>query len=337
MKKSKFFTFLRNNMAWCILLVLCLGFYSMNSNFFSVRNVFNIFNQNVYVVVASFGIAFLMLSGDMDLSIGYQMSVIGIVIGLLMTRGGVGVVPAVLIAMVMGILFSLLNCVLSFILKIPRMMVTFGTMPVFQGLAYIISGSKTVAGFSDSFKLIGQGAIPIFGNATISYALIVTAVLFVLVSFVLSHTYFGRYVYGMGGNREAARLAGVNVTKMSLIISAISGAFLGLSSVLLISRLGSAAAGTAVGTEFTVISGIMLGGVSIRGGEGKLSGVLAGILIVVILSNGMQLAGINTYWQYVAKGVIMLAAIGIDVLQFNNKSAMEKRANEAPAAKENAD
>jgi len=150
-------------------------------------------------------------------------------------------------------------------------------------------------------------------------------ILFLVMSFVLNKTYFGRNVYALGGNPEAARLAGININKMRYMIAAIEGVFIGIGVILLIGRLGSAVSTMGVGTEFTVMTGIFLGGVSMRGGEGKLSGVFAGILCIALLTNGMQLAGINIYFQYVVRGVILLAAIGYDVYQMIRRNNMKKK------------
>jgi ribose/xylose/arabinose/galactoside ABC-type transport system permease subunit len=137
---------------------------------------------------------------------------------------------------------------------------------------------------------------------------------------VLNKTYFGRYVFALGGNSDAARLAGINVKKVELYVGAIAGVFMGIASLVLTARTGSAAATTAMGTEFTVITGLLLGGVSIRGGEGKINGCIAGILIIGLLGNGMQLTGMNVYWQYVAKGAIMLVTIGFDTYQMKHRT-----------------
>ena len=150
-------------------------------------------------------------------------------------------------------------------------------------------------------------------------------ILFLVMSFVLNKTYFGRNVYALGGNPEAARLAGININKMKYMIAAIEGVFIGIGVILLIGRLGSAVSTMGVGTEFTVMTGIFLGGVSMRGGEGKLSGVFAGILCIALLTNGMQLAGINIYFQYVVRGGILLAAIGYDVYQMIRRNNMKKK------------
>ena len=130
----------------------------------------------------------------------------------------------------------------------------------------------------------------------------------------------------MGGNSEAANLAGINVKKMRYIISALAGALIAISAIILTARLGSAHSNIGPGTEFTAITGILLGGISVRGGEGKMTSVFAGVLIISILTNGMQLAGLDTYYQFIAKGIIMLLAIGIDVYNLNRRQVVRKAA-----------
>ncbi|MDR1638719.1 MAG: ABC transporter permease, partial [Clostridiales bacterium] len=146
--------------------------------------------------------------------------------------------------------------------------------------------------------------------------------------YALSKTYFGRHVFAMGGNLAAARLAGINVRRMKYSIGIIIGLFLGIASVLLIGRTGSAAANTAAGTEINILTGILLGGVSIRGGEGKISNCVAGILLVALISNGMQLAGWNPYYQYIAKGAIMLCVLGFDMFQMRRRSILNNQRKE---------
>lgn len=194
-------------------------------------------------------------------------------------------------------------------------MVSLGMMAICQGLSYEISGAYSIYNFPSSFSFIGQGS---FGGI-LSIPMAISLFIFTIMSIMLNRTYFGRYVYTIGSNPEAANLAGINVNKVRIAISAIEGAFIGLSSVMMISRVGSAHSSMGVDMGFTCLTGIMLGGVSIRGGEGKLSGSLAGILILGVLSNGMQLAGMGIYIQYIVKGLIMLVAIGIDVYMIKRR------------------
>lgn len=311
----------RDNFAWC-LLAFIVAIFTINSPvFISFRNITNILNQNAYLIVSAIGVCFVMMSGNMDLSVGYAMSINGVVTGLIATRLGWNPAVIVIIAIFMGMFLTGFNVILSHLLKISYMFVTFGTMTIYQGLAYVISNSKTVSNFPENYKVIGQANL--FGT-NISAALVVSILLLLLASFVLNKTYFGRYVFALGGNKDAARLAGIDVNKMELAIGFLCGAFCGLGSVFQTCRLGSSSASTAVGIEFTIITGLLLGGVSVRGGSGKISGCVAGLLIIAILGNGMQLAGLNVYYQYVIKGIIMLATIGVDTYQITHKEKLKK-------------
>ncbi len=327
---NKVLDFARRNLAW-VLLVICVIFFSFSPNFLTTRNILNILNQNAYVLIAAFGISLIMMSGGMDLSIGYLMSITGVISAKMMTEAGIPLPIVIVLTILIAIVLCTLNAVLSHLLGIPRIFITFGTMTIYQGLSYVISASKTVGISSTAYKFIGQGTL--FGT-NFSFALLMTIILGFVVSFVLNKTYFGRYIFALGGNKDAARLAGINVNKMEIYISVLAGVFLGIASLVLTARAGSAAATTAVGTEFTVITGLLLGGVSIRGGEGKINGCVAGILIIALLGNGMQMAGMNVYYQYVAKGVIMLATIGFDTYQMARRKIAENTRKEEPAKKE---
>lgn len=317
--KFKVSEFINRRLPWIILVLLICIFSIFSPNFLSISNLTNILNQNSYVLVASYGIALVMMSGQMDLSVGYQMSIIGVVSAMLMTNYSVPTGLIVLIAMALGILMSLMNTYLAMKLKLKLMMVSIAAMNIFQGFSYTFTESKTYLGFPESFKFLGQGSV-----GPVPFAIILALVLFIVMSFFLNKTYLGRYVYALGGNEEASRLAGINVTGVKLMIAALEGLFVGLATVMLISRIGSAQSAIGPGTEFTVITGVLLGGVSVRGGEGRLSGVAGGILIMAVLSNGMQMVGLGTYAQYMMKGAIMLLAIGIDIFQMNRKAKVKK-------------
>lgn len=319
-KKIDLGTFLRQNMAWVLLAVICAVFAATSDNFFSFTNIVNILSQSSYIIVASLGITFMMLAGQMDLSVGYAMSTCVVVIGKLLVTFQLPVALCIVITLAISVLIALINTFLADKLKLDILVVSIATMTILQGVSYIISGSRTINNLPEAYKLIGQGrflGIPI--------AVYITAVLFAAMSFILNRTYFGRYVYALGGNVEAARLAGINVKKMRYLIAVLVGLSIGIAAIMLTSRLGSCQSLLGPGTEFSVIIGIFLGGVSIRGGEGKLSGVLAGILCISLLSNGMQLIGLNTFIQYIVKGAIMLMAIGFDVYQLNAKNRIKEK------------
>ena len=323
MKKPNIQKIIRNNMPWLILLAVSIIFSFISPNFFSIANIINILNQNAYIITCAIGITLVMMAGQIDLSVGYQMSLIGVTMGLLVQKLGLPTPAVLLIAILEGIILSEINTFLALKLKITLLMVTVGTMTVYNGISFTISESKNLSGFDAMFKFIAKGYI-----GPIPFAVLITFILVVIMSIFLNKTYYGRYIYALGGNEEAARLSGINVTKTKLMIGFFEGLFVALGTIMLISRVGTAHSGTGPGTEFTVITGILLGGVSIRGGEGKLSGVVAGILIMAILANGMQLAGWGTYVQFIAKGIIMLAAIGFDVYQMTHRKVVVDKTTE---------
>lgn len=314
--KEKTAKLVRNNMPWIILAVVSIIFSFFSKNFFTLRNIINILNQNSYVIICSIGITFIMMAGQLDLSVGYQMSLIGVLVAKLVVNENIHLSPIVLvlIGIGLGICFSELNMFLSIKLNISLLMVTVATSMLYEGISYTVSGSKNISKFPAAFKFIGQGTI-----GSVPFPVLLMLVLVIIMSLFLVRTYWGRYIYALGGNENAALLAGISVNGVKYLIGGLAGAFVGLSSVMLIARVGSAASSTGPGTEFTVITGILLGGVSVRGGEGRLSGVMAGILIMAILGNGMQLAGFGVYPQYIVKGIIMLIAIGIDVFQYSHR------------------
>lgn len=323
MKNMNIQKIVRNNMPWLILLAVSIIFSFISPNFFSIANVINILNQNAYIITCAIGITLVMMAGQIDLSVGYQMSLIGVTMGLLVQKLGMPTPWLILIAIAEGIILSEINTFLALKLKITLLMVTVGTMTVYNGISFTISESKNLSGFDAAFKFIAKGYI-----GPLPFAVLLTFFFVIIMSIFLNKTYYGRYVYALGGNEEAARLSGINVTKTKLMIGFFEGLFVALSTIMLVSRVGTAHSGTGPGTEFTVITGILLGGVSIRGGEGKLSGVVAGILIMAILANGMQLAGWGTYVQFIAKGIIMLAAIGFDVYQMTHRKVIVDKTSE---------
>jgi ribose/xylose/arabinose/galactoside ABC-type transport system permease subunit len=294
-----------------ILFGLIAFFSVLSPHFFTQQNLTNIFVQQSYVIIAAVGLSFVMISGGMDLSIGYQMSVVGVTTAVLVKWIGLPFPVSLALGLVMGIGLGALNGLLSVTLKVHTLIVTLGTMTVFQGLSYIISRQSVILNLPPAFKFFGQGYI--FGFLPFSVVLMICTV--ALAGFILNFTRFGRQVYGIGSNEETARLSGVNVIFIRMIVFSICGFFVALASIVLFGRSGSASSSTGPGTEFTAMTSAILGGVSFVGGEGKMWGLVTGVLILGVLGNGMQLVGLNTYVQYIVKGMVLLLAVGFDLLQ----------------------
>ncbi len=279
--------------------------------FFTLQNLTNIFVQQSYVIIAAVGLSFVMIGGGMDLSIGYQISLVGVTTAALVKWYGIPLPVAIISGLLLGVLLGVFNGYAAIKLKVHTLIVTLGTMTVYQGLSYVVSRQSVILNLPPAFKYFGQGYI--FG--VIPFSVILMVVTVAIGSFVLNRTYLGRFIYAVGGNEEAARLAGIDVNRTKILIFTISGFFVAVAALVLFGRAGSAASTTGPGTEFSAITAAFLGGISFKGGEGKISGLVAGVLILGVLGNGMQLIGMGTYSQYIVRGFVLLAAVGFDVYQ----------------------
>jgi ribose/xylose/arabinose/galactoside ABC-type transport system permease subunit len=189
------------------------------------------------------------------------------------------------------------------------------TMYIWSGICYLSNGASTLYGFPDSFRNISQYLV--FGK--IPSIILIFAVCAVISGFILSKTHFGRYIYAIGGNREAAYLAGIDVVKNSILTHALAGVFVGLAAIILMSRTMTATANTGGTYAFDCITACVLGGVLLLGGHGKMYQAILGVLVINVLFNGLTIIGVNDYWQTVVKGIILVIAIGIEALQRHAK------------------
>ncbi len=324
---KKIVDFCRRNLAWVLLLFICIIFSFTNGNFLTLTNLLNILNQNAYIIISTYGIALIMMSGGLDMAVGYQMSICGVAAAL-MLNAGVPIPLVCIITIVLSIAFGALGTLLEQLLKLPRIFVSIGLSTVYQGVAYVITNSKTISGLPAEFKLIGQGTV---FHPNLTYAIIIMVVFGIIMSIVMDRTYFGRYVFALGGNEASSRLAGINVKRMRYAIGMAAGFFCGIGALVLTSRVGAASASTGAGTEITILTGILVGGVSVRGGDGKIANCIAGVLIMGLLANGMQLAGLNTYYQYIAKGAIMLLVMWFDAFQIKRRAIAANKRKEVAA------
>ena len=295
-----------------LLLLLVVTFSILSDKFFTPLNLTNILVQNVHIAICATGVFMIMVSGGCDLSIGYQMSVAAVLVAKLLSNGVMGVFPAVLLGILICVALGCFNGVMSIVLNSQPMIVTLGTMAIFQGISFLISGSKTYHNLPKSFMFLGQGKV--FGVVPLNA--LIALVLIVIVGIILSRTHVGRKIYAVGDNPDAARLAGLNVAKIKILVFTCAGILVGISSILLAARSGSADSNTGAGIEFTGIIACVLSGVALKGGEGTLWKAIVAVFILGVLSNGMQLINLGTYPQYIAKGIIMLVS-----LYLSNKTA----------------
>lgn len=288
------------------LLLLIAVFSFLSDAFFTQANIMNILRQVSIIGICAVGMTFVILSGGIDLAAGSMIGVAGMVCATLLT---LGVNPAIafIATMALGFLFGVMTGVLINEVDIPPLIATLGMMTVLRGVAYVISGGLPIYGINDSIKFLGQGHI-----SAIPVPVILMAITFVVGYFVLNHTVFGREVYGTGGNEEASRLSGVSVKAVKYKIYLIAFGLSTFGGIVLMGRVNSGQPRAGTSYELDIITAVVLGGVSIMGGVGRLTGVVAGVLIMGVLANGMVLMNLDEYMQWVVKGTVLLAAVALD-------------------------
>lgn len=310
MKNNVVIKQLKDKAIWVVFLVMFIAFSLANPKFFSSANIFTIARQVSMYGVASIGMTFVILIGGIDLSTGSIITLVNVVCAYLMVNWGFNIPFAILTSLVVATAIGILNGFLISTIGIPPIIATFATQIIFEGAAYLISGGTPIFGFTEKFKVIGQGYL-----GPVPVPVIIMVVCFAIGSFILNKTYFGRYFYAVGGNEEASKLSGIRTSRIKYLIYALSGLFAGLAGIIMLSRTNSAQPTAGKGYEFDVITCVVLGGVSVSGGYGKMSNVIAGVLIIGALTNGMILMNIDTYMQMVVKGIVLILAVGFDCIQ----------------------
>ena len=298
-----------------ILLGLVILFTFIAPNFMTVSNFRLMLRQISFVTISAVGIMFVMISGGIDLSIGSQIILTNIVLAILMADHNVTPLIAIPVCIALGTILGATNGLLSILLSIHPLIITLGTAMIYKGLGYIVAGGRNISGLPDSFRIWGQGHV-----GPVPVPIIIMIIVVIIGAFILSKTYFGRYVFAMGGNEEAARLAGLNINRMKIGVFAICGFASGMTSVILLSRVFNGQVSTGAGVEFDALTAALLGGVSFKGGEGTIFGLFTGVLIIGVLNNGMQLFGLQDFYQNLVKGAVLLIAVGFDVYQKSRKA-----------------
>lgn len=291
-----------------ILMLMVILLSLLSPAFANLNNIINIFKQTAINGILALGMGCVILTGGFDLSVGSIVGLSGVVAALL-ARGDLPIIVPIVAAVLIGGLAGLLNGALVSYLSIPAFVVTLGTQNFIRGLAYLISGGKPIFGVSRAFEQIAGlkilGQVPLL----VVYYLVIVAI----IAFVLQKKVYGRHIYLVGGNAEAARVSGINVKGVRMSVYVIAGLLSGVAGMLLTSRTVSGSPITGVGYELDAIAAVVIGGFSLSGGVGKWYGMLIGALVLSVLSNGLDILGVASYFQYLIKGTIMVAAVYIDV------------------------
>lgn len=304
--------FVRNNLGILIgLFVLCIIISVINPNFLTSNNLLNVLRQtstNLYLALA---MTMIIILGGIDLSVGSIMAVVGVVTTMLIASLGAPVLVAVAVGLLVGVLIGAVNGYVAATTIIPPFIITLATMNIARGAAYVLTDGKPVRVMSDSFNFIGSGYIGGFLPTPVLYLII----LLILCYFIMNKTKLGRHMYAVGGNAEAAKFSGINIKKVKFFAYAFSGLMAAIAGIVLASRMfsGQPTAGNAA--ELDAIAAVVLGGTSMTGGYGRIGGTVIGALIIGVLSNGLNLMGVSSFWQFIVKGIVILVAVYADVIK----------------------
>ncbi|MBI4427689.1 MAG: ABC transporter permease, partial [Ignavibacteriales bacterium] len=289
------------------LLALSLTFSLLSPYFFTLSNLVIIVQQSTIIAIIAAGMTFVVISGGIDLSVGSMLAFSGLVMAD-MVHGGFPLPFVLLAGLFIGYFAGAVNGTLIAYAHLPPFIVTLGTMSVYRGATLMYAGGGSISGFEASFRGIAQGEI-----LNIPYPVVVMILVYVLSHIILTRTKLGRYTYAIGGNEEAAILAGINVRLQKTTLYGICGMLSALSGVLLTARLNSAQAVAGTMYELDAIAATVIGGTSLLGGIGTVVGTLVGALIMGVLRNGLNLLNVSSYVQQLIIGSVIIMAVFVDI------------------------
>lgn len=297
-------------------MVLFLCVWPTTAHTFPTKNnIFNVLRQVAPNLMLACGMTMCILLGGIDLSVGTIIAMSGCLSAGAVVWGGMPEIVGILVALASGALFGMFNGLVIAKTTIPPFIVTLASQNIAKGIAYVFSGGKPIRCMTDAWKFLGAGSV--LGIPT---PVITMFIVFILCLLFLNRTRIGRHIYAVGGNSTAAKFSGINTVKVKFIVHTISGLLAGLAGITIASRLYSGTCTSGDGAENDAIAAVIIGGTSMAGGSGKLGGTLIGALIIGILNNGLNLMGVNSDWQYIIKGGVILGAVYVDFLRSNKKA-----------------
>ncbi len=302
--------------------VMVAIFSTLQPNFLTSANMQTLLSSITILWVMALGLTFVLLVGGFDLSVGSNLALSGIALGWLYTSFGVSMPLAIVLTVLFGALVGGgVNGFLIGRLQASFMVVTLGTLSLFRGLVNLTSDTKTTPVTSTLLDNLAFGRL-----LGIPISLILMVVTFLVAWYVLRSTYFGRDVYAVGGNQKAARLSGINVSRTLMIVYAIAGGAAALGGVIQVARLGAASPLVGETIMFDAAAAVLLGGTSLRGGSGGVTGTAIGVVFLGVLSNGLAVTGVPSFWQQILSGFILASAAVADKVQRDGWKSLEFRA-----------
>ncbi|AEC17916.1 galactose/methyl galactoside ABC transporter permease MglC [Gallibacterium anatis] len=331
-QQKKSLDFMKQNAIYFVLLILLGVIVSQDDTFLSLLNFSNILTQSSVRLIIALGMAGILITQGTDLSAGRQVGLAAVVSATMLQAldntnrvfpdlAEMPIPVVILIVCAIGAVIGMINGLIVAYLNVTPFIATLGTMIIVYGansLYYDAVGSSPIAGFSKSFSEFTQGFFQL-GDFRLSYITIYAAIAAFFVWVVWNKTRFGKNMFAIGGNPEAARVSGVNVARNLIFVYVLAGAFYGFAGMLEGGRIGSATNNLGFMYELDAIAACVVGGVSFAGGVGTVIGVITGVIIFTVINYGLTYIGVNPYWQYIIKGTIIILAVAIDSLKYAKK------------------
>ena len=281
------------------LVLLCVVITFVSPAFMTLSNITNVFTQVSTNAIIAVGMTFVILTGGIDLSVGSTVAISGAFAASIIKSTN-NVFLAVLAAGIVGIVIGLINGLLISKGKLQAFIATLATMTIFRGATLVFTNGTPISKLPENFVNIGNGKL-----GFIPIPVIITVIVLVIAIYVLTQTRFGRYLYALGGNEDSARLSGINTTKIKTLVYVISGFASSIAGVIIASRIGSASPNAGTGFELDAIAAVVIGGTSLAGGEGRITGTLIGALIIGVLNNGLNLMNVSPFYQSIVQGLVI--------------------------------
>lgn len=307
---SKLKAFSKDYMSLLAILLIGVIFSFASPYFLKINNIINILLQTATVAIVAIGQGMLIITGQVDLSLGYQVCLTGCIFAYMMKFQNWNPFLAFLLALVIGCVVGMANGFLVSYCNIPAFIATLGLQYICRGASKIVTNATPIGNLPESISFLGNGYV-----GFIPVPVLIMVILFIIFAFIMSKTKFGREVYAVGGGKEAAFYAGINTKKVQFLVYVIAGLLCAVSGAVLTSRLNSASLTNGLLYEFDAYIGASLGGLSLTGGKGKLIGALFGSVFLVMFFNGMTMLNVDPFWQDVLKGVVLIVAIGLDAFR----------------------
>ena len=312
--------YFKENMGIIAALVVMCIFLAVNpltsSSFLTQKNVFNVLRQISTNLYLACGMTMVIILGGIDLSVGSVIAMSGCVAAGCVSRYNLPLAVALLCGVLVGLVVGMFNGYVISSTTIPPFIVTLATMNIAKGLAYVYTGGSPVRVVTKEWQFVGAGYI-----GPVPTPVVILVIVLIVTALIMNKTKLGRHLYAVGGNAQAAEFSGISVAKVKFLVHTYSGIMAGLAGIVLASRMYSGQPTAEDGAEMDAIAAVVVGGTSMAGGSGKIGGTIIGGLIIGVLNNGLNLMNVNSFWQYVVKGCVILLAVYVDYIR-NKKSKL---------------